>query len=139
MEIIYSLAEIENVSKELVLLVQDYTIIAFSGDLGAGKTTLINAICKELGIEERVTSPTYALIQEYEVENGKTVYHMDLYRIKNSQEAFDAGVEDCLLGGELCLVEWPERARIIFPDETVYISIETLSSDTRKLVVQLPQ
>lgn len=139
MEITFELDEIERVSKRIISIAAGYKIITFSGDLGAGKTTLINHICKELGVDETVSSPTYAIIQEYEYGNRNIIYHMDLYRIKNSQEAFDAGVEACLLSGALCLVEWPERAINIFPEGTVHITLDTLSPLSRKLVVQLPQ
>jgi ATPase, YjeE family len=138
MEIIYNLDEIENIAKKIVPLAHEYKIITFSGDLGAGKTTLINSICKQLGVEEIVNSPTYALIQEYEFGEGNIIYHMDLYRIKNEAEAADAGIEDCLLSGELCLVEWPQKVESIFPEQTVNVFLETLSPDKRKLVVKLP-
>lgn len=139
MEIIYNLNDIENVSKKFILLTRDYKIITISGELGAGKTTFINAVCKELGVEEMVTSPTYAIIQEYHFGIEKIIYHMDLYRIKSIEEAIESGVEDCLQSGELCIVEWPEKAILLFPEETVHASLQTLSINMRKLVVQLPQ
>ena len=129
---------LEKSPEEFISLIDQYKIIAFSGELGAGKTTLINAICKALGVEETVTSPTYAIIQEYHPTIG-IIYHMDLYRIKSIEEAIDAGIEDCLQSKDLCLVEWPEKAQLLFPPETVYASLQTISSDSRKLVVQLPQ
>jgi tRNA threonylcarbamoyladenosine biosynthesis protein TsaE len=106
--------------------------------LGAGKTTLINAICKELGVKERVTSPTYSIIQKYHF-NNHVIYHMDFYRIKSIEEAIDAGIEECLLTEDLCLVEWPDKAILLFPVETVYASLQMVSNNIRKLVVQLPQ
>lgn len=138
-EIIFSLNDIENVAKKFISLIGDYKVIAFSGDLGAGKTTFISAVCKELGAEETVTSPTYAIIQEYHFWGKKIIYHMDLYRIKSTEEAIEAGIEDSLQSGELCMVEWPEKAALLFPEETVYASLQTNSSGMRKLVVQLPQ
>lgn len=138
MEIIFDLDDIENAAKEFIDYSAMYKVFAFTGELGAGKTTFINAICKQLGIKETVTSPTYSIIQEYHFEK-KTIYHVDLYRIKNVEEAIEAGVEDCLLSGKLCMVEWPGRAILLFPGETVYASLQPISANTRKLIVQLPQ
>jgi tRNA threonylcarbamoyladenosine biosynthesis protein TsaE len=138
MEFVFDLSNIEDVAGKFIPLTDKHKIITFSGELGVGKTTLISAICKNLGVDESVTSPTYSIIQEYSSKHG-TIYHMDLYRIKSIEEAIDAGIEDCLLSKEICLVEWPEKARLLFPPETVDISLHTISADTRKLVVQLPQ
>lgn len=138
MEFIFDLNNIQNVAKNFISFIGKYKILAFSGELGAGKTTLINAICKELGVEEGVTSPTYSIIQEYHSKNI-IIYHMDLYRIKNIEEAIDAGIEDCFQSKDLCLVEWSEKAMLLFPAETVYVSLQTVSNNIRKLVVQLPQ
>ena len=139
MEITFDLDEIKEVSKNIISLINGYKIILFNGELGAGKTTLINAVCKELGVEEIVTSPTYAIIQEYHFEVKKTIFHMDLYRIKSNREAIDAGVEDCIMSNELCFIEWPEKAISLFPEERINIIIQTVSNSKRKLIVQLPQ
>ena len=139
MEIIYRLENIEGAAKEFISFTKNYKIITFSGELGAGKTTFINAVCKALGVREPVTSPTYALIQQYNKGNNTPLYHMDFYRIKNKEEAIDAGIEECLLTGELCMVEWPEKAFSLFPPETVSVSIQAMPDNFRKLVVQLPQ
>ncbi|MDQ2863061.1 MAG: tRNA (adenosine(37)-N6)-threonylcarbamoyltransferase complex ATPase subunit type 1 TsaE [Bacteroidota bacterium] len=138
MEIIYTLNEIEGVARKLISLIKSYKVFTFSGELGAGKTTLITAICRELGVQESVSSPTYSIIQEYELPGSSVIYHLDLYRIKNVQEAIDAGVEDCLLTGELCFVEWPEMASEIFPEEIVHVTLQAISSGKRKLVAQFP-
>jgi tRNA threonylcarbamoyladenosine biosynthesis protein TsaE len=137
MEFVFDLDDIQNIAKKFIPLIDKYKIIAFSGELGAGKTTLINAICKQLGVEESVTSPTYTIIQEYHAGNI-IIYHIDLYRIKSIEEAIDAGIEDCLQGEDLCLVEWPEKASLLFPENTVYASLQTVSNNIRKLIVQLP-
>lgn len=138
MEIIYALDEIEDVAGKLIALIKKYKVFTFSGELGAGKTTLITAICKTLGVLESVSSPTYSIIQEYELAGGSLIYHMDLYRIKNIKEAIDAGVEDCLLSNELCFVEWPEIAMDLFPEKKIHIILQTISSGKRKLLAQLP-
>ncbi len=142
MEIIFNLDDIEDAAKEFASFTIQYKVFAFTGELGAGKTTVINAICKQLGVREAVTSPTYAIIQEYYFEKKSIVYkmyHIDMYRIRDLEEAIEAGVEDCLLSGNLCMVEWPEKAIILFPPKTVYASLQTLSANRRKLIVQLPQ
>jgi len=138
MEIIYILDGIEHAAAELITLTKDYKVFTFSGELGAGKTTLIAKICQRLGVQEPVSSPTYSIIQEYELPDGSLIYHMDLYRIKNISEAVDVGIEDCLLSNELCFVEWPEIATSLFPAKTIHIKLQTISSFKRKLVAQLP-
>ena len=139
MEIVFELADIETIAKTFLKIGKDYKVFAFSGDLGAGKTTFINALCKELGVNEAVTSPTYSIIQEYTTNADKIIYHIDLYRVKNKEEAIEAGIEDCIYSDEICMVEWPEKAPSIFPEETVYTTFEILSERIRKLVVQLPR
>lgn len=134
MEIDFKLDEIEKTAKDFLQLNQGSKLFAFSGDLGAGKTTFINALCREMGVTETVTSPTYSIIQEYATKHNNVIYHIDLYRIKSDQEAMDAGIEDCLNSNEICLVEWPERVPEIFPSDTVFYNIETISSSKRKLI-----
>ncbi|MEO6905773.1 MAG: tRNA (adenosine(37)-N6)-threonylcarbamoyltransferase complex ATPase subunit type 1 TsaE [Ginsengibacter sp.] len=138
MELIFELNKIENAAKEFLKLINDNKVFAFSGELGAGKTTFISALCKESGVVETVTSPTYSIIQEYKTIANRIIYHIDLYRIKSNEEAMDAGIEDCLNSGEICMVEWPEKAPKIFPDETIFSIFEIVSSTKRKLVIQLP-
>ncbi len=91
-----------------------------------------------LGVTETVTSPTYSIIQEYKNSDNTTIFHIDLYRIKSKEEAMDAGVEDCLLSDDICMVEWPEKAPGIFPGDTIYSDIEILSESKRKLIIKLP-
>ena len=134
MEIVFELDEIEKTAKYFLQLNQKSKLFAFSGDLGAGKTTFINALCREMRVTETVTSPTYSIIQEYATEIGEVIYHIDLYRVKDEQEAMDAGIEDCLNSDEICMVEWPERAPEIFPSETIFTRIETISANKRKLM-----
>ena len=138
MEIIYNLAEIEKVSKFFNTIIEDYKIITFGGELGSGKTTLINEICRNLGVTDTVTSPTYSIIQEYQSGSGLKIYHLDLYRINSPREGIDAGVEECLMSGEICLIEWPENAGFLLPKQTVSILFKTISANRRKLVVELP-
>jgi tRNA threonylcarbamoyladenosine biosynthesis protein TsaE len=139
MEIVFELNDIARAAKTFLEFVKDHKVFAFSGDLGAGKTTFINALCKALGVAESVTSPTYSIIQEYTSSNGSIIYHIDLYRIKNKEEAVEAGIEDCIYSNETCMVEWPEKAPSIFSDQTVFASFEILSEQKRKLIVELPR
>ncbi len=138
-EIIWRLDRIESIARKFVELTQDYSIFTFSGELGAGKTTLISAICKELGVMDVVSSPTFAIIQEYTTTSGKNIVHMDLYRIKDEEEAIHSGLEDSLLSGDICMVEWPENAPGIFPERTVKSRIEITGKEERKLILQIPE
>lgn len=138
LEIYFDYSEIDKAAKKFLEAADSEKIFAFSGDLGAGKTSFITALCKELDVRETVTSPTYSIIQEYKTEKNQTIFHIDLYRIKSKQEAMDAGVEDCLLSNELCMVEWPERAPEIFPEATVFSQMIILSDTKRKLIIKLP-
>ena len=138
MELLYDLSDIGNAAKEFVEYCSAFRVFAFTGEMGAGKTTLIKAICRHLGVKEPVTSPTYAIIQEYYYKKNN-LFHIDLYRLKSAEEAIEAGVEDCLLSDSLCMVEWPERAMLLFPPETVYTNLHIVSATSRKLIVQLPQ
>ena len=107
-------------------------VIAFHGSMGAGKTTFIHALCTIKGVTDTVGSPTFSIINEYKYPGGK-IFHIDLYRLKDEEEALRAGVEDVLYSGELCLVEWPDRAPGIFPPDTVEVKIEALDPFTRKI------
>jgi tRNA threonylcarbamoyladenosine biosynthesis protein TsaE len=138
MEIFFDLKSIEHTASEFLKSLNRFKVFAFSGELGAGKTTLISALCKELRVAETVTSPTYSIIQEYKTIDGNIIYHIDLYRIKSSYEAMEAGIEDCLNSNEMCFVEWPEKATDIFPDNTVFSTFEIISDTERKLIIQLP-
>ena len=138
MEIEFSLQDIESTSDDFLQICKGYKVFAFSGDLGAGKTTFINSLCKNLGVEEAITSPTYSIIQEYHSVDNNIIYHIDLYRIKSKAEALEAGIEDCLNSSEICMVEWPEIAPGIFPDNTIFTSILILSANRRKLIITLP-
>ena len=102
--------------------------------MGAGKTTFIQALCKAKKVEDLVGSPTFSLINEYRFPEG-IIYHLDLYRLKDEEEAIRAGIEDCLYSGEICLVEWPERAPGIFPPDTLHLLIEELDEMKRKIKV----
>ncbi len=133
MDAIFTLDQIRQVAKALWKEGQSKTIWAFHAEMGTGKTTFIHALCAELGVETGVSSPTYAIVNEYRSGKGKTIYHMDWYRLKNEEEAVNAGVEDNLLSGDLCLVEWPENAAGLLPDNSFHVYLESLDEHTRRL------
>ncbi|HET6254221.1 MAG TPA: tRNA (adenosine(37)-N6)-threonylcarbamoyltransferase complex ATPase subunit type 1 TsaE [Puia sp.] len=109
-------------------------VFAFHGDIGAGKTTFIHALCTARGVLDTVGSPTFSIINEYKYPGGK-IFHLDLYRLKDEEEALRAGVEDVLYSGELCLVEWPDRAPGIFPPGTIGLHIRAIDRDFREIIV----
>ncbi|HTH31487.1 MAG TPA: tRNA (adenosine(37)-N6)-threonylcarbamoyltransferase complex ATPase subunit type 1 TsaE [Lacibacter sp.] len=129
---------IHSVAKEILQQLKQYKVWAFDAAMGSGKTTFIHALCDELGVNDAVGSPTFSIINEYQSKDGNIIYHLDLYRIKDDEEAIQAGVEDVLYSGELCLVEWPNKAADLFPDDTVYLSIEIIDTNTRRITIKVP-
>ena len=107
------------------------SIVAFWGEMGAGKTTLIRALCDRLGVTDTVTSPTFALVNEYHTETGEPIYHFDFYRINRIEEVFDFGYEEYFYSGDLCLVEWPEKIEPLLPEHTMNVRI-TVDSETAR-------
>jgi tRNA threonylcarbamoyladenosine biosynthesis protein TsaE len=128
---INSLSEISNAAKQFVAAMGDNTIFAFYGHMGAGKTTFIKAICEELGVKDVITSPTFAIVNEYTDGQGEPVYHFDFYRIKKQEEVYDIGFEDYVESGSVCLMEWPELIEDILPADTVKVSITEQPDGTR--------
>ena len=108
---------------------------AFHANMGAGKTTLIHAVCDLLQVEDAVGSPTFAIINEYKSATAGVVFHMDWYRIKDETEAIQAGCEDCIESGNYCFIEWPEKFPALLPTATLHISIEMVTDNERKLVI----
>lgn len=137
MEVNFSLDKILDTAVNLLAKAGNYKVFAFHGDMGAGKTTFIHALCEAMHVADVVTSPTFSIINQYKTNAGQTVYHMDLYRVKDENEAINAGVEDCLYSGNTCLVEWPEKAAGIFPDDTLHIYIGSIDDNARKLKYNL--
>lgn len=134
MERIFTLSDLKSLAEEFWLAYPDKKIFSFSGQLGAGKTTFVHALCAVKKVQDTVSSPTFAIINEYGYSGG-TIFHIDLYRIKDEDEAIRAGVEDCLYSGDICLVEWPERAPGIFPPGSLHSRIETIDKTHRKIQV----
>lgn len=137
MDVIFGLEEIHSAAEKFWEAARGKTVFAFYGQMGAGKTTFIHALCDVKKVQDKVGSPTFSIINEYRTAAGETIYHMDLYRLNNEQEAINAGVEECLFSGHSCLVEWPEKALGILPDHTVHCRIEIAANNKRKLKINL--
>lgn len=132
--IIHSIEDIKRAASEFVALIGNRRIFAFYGHMGAGKTTFIKAICEELGVKDAVSSPTFAIVNEYASTMG-SIYHFDFYRIKRSSEVLDLGFEDYAYSGNLCLMEWPELIDEFLPEETVDVHIEEIEGGKRRVTV----
>ncbi len=132
--IIHSLEDIKRAASEFVALIGERRIFAFYGNMGAGKTTFIKAICEELGVTDAVSSPTFAIVNEYDSNMG-SIYHFDFYRIKRSTEVLDLGFEDYAYSGNLCLMEWPELIEEFLPEETIEVRIEEIEDGKRRVLV----
>ncbi len=120
---IESLDSIRETAAEFIAAMGKDTVFAFNGEMGAGKTTFIKAVCEELGVSETVNSPTFAIVNEYESGNGDPIYHFDCYRLKNLQEARDMGTEEYLYSGHLCFIEWAENIAELLPENAVQVNI----------------
>ena len=131
---INSLDELDVVAQAVLDSLNGRSVVAFDAPMGAGKTTLISRIAHLLGAEDDVTSPTFAIVNQYEGE--RTIYHFDMYRIERVEEALDFGSEEYLSSGELCLVEWPEKIEPLLPEDTMVVKIEILSDSARRFVIR---
>jgi tRNA threonylcarbamoyladenosine biosynthesis protein TsaE len=129
--IVNSLDELPVVAKQLIKSFDGQKVIAFYGEMGAGKTTLIKAICEELGVEDNITSPTFSIVNEYKSPKGK-IYHFDFYRLKSEDEAYDMGYEDYFYSKAYCLIEWPEKIAGLMPLEYEKV---TITKDGEKRVI----
>jgi tRNA threonylcarbamoyladenosine biosynthesis protein TsaE len=121
--------------------VKDAKVFAFHGEMGAGKTTIISMLCHSLGTADVTASPTFSIINEYTYQESgemKKIFHIDLYRLKDEEEVIQAGVEDCVYSGSICMVEWPEKAPDLFDENTVHIFIEPVSENERSVEIRFP-
>lgn len=130
-EVIKKKEELKKVAKVLLTQFPDQRIFAFYGKMGAGKTTFIQAFCRQLGSTDNITSPSFALINEYKTPSSHSIFHFDFYRIKKMEEAYDLGYEDYFYSGEYCLIEWPEKIEPLLPDQYVRIDIMTAEDEER--------
>ena len=137
MELTFSLDEINIVAKKILATYPSVRCFAFYADMGSGKTTLIRALCDELGVKDHVSSPTFSIINEYEIDRTKQkIHHMDWYRLKNVQDAIEAGVQDMLDDNtNYCFIEWPEIAPELIDKRVLRISIQSTSPTTRHLLI----
>jgi tRNA threonylcarbamoyladenosine biosynthesis protein TsaE len=133
MEITYKEEDILQAASQFVAAMGDSTVFAFHGKMGAGKTTFIKALCQALGVEDTVTSPTFAIVNEYRTLAGSPVFHFDFYRIKKVSEAYDMGCEEYFYSGHPCFIEWPELVEEVLPEDTVTVTVEALPDGQRRL------
>ena len=133
----FTLEEMEKTAARFLETFKYYRVFAFHGEMGAGKTTFIQALCRVSGVKDTMGSPSFSIINEYKKEDEK-IFHIDLYRLKDEEEALRAGVEDCMYSGNTSYVEWPERAPGLFPPGTVHVYLEAVDDVTRKIHAEEP-
>ncbi len=129
---IQSPEQVREAAKTFINSIEENTVFAFYGKMGVGKTTFIKAICEELGVSDPITSPTFAIVNEYRSDvTGELIYHFDFYRIKKLEEVYDMGYEDYFYSGALCFIEWPERVEELLPGHTVKVTMEEKEDGSR--------
>lgn len=133
---IFTLQEIDTIAREIINTPHLKKVICFYADMGVGKTTLIKAITKTLGVTDNSNSPTFSLVNEYETKQGDILYHFDLYRLKNEEEAYDIGIDDYFYSDNWCFIEWPEKTPNLIPINHTSISLTLLPDGKRKIVVK---
>lgn len=131
---ISSLESIREAAHEFIQHIGEHRVFAFYGEMGAGKTTFIKAICEELGVEDVITSPTFAIVNEYSLADGDCIYHFDFYRIKKLEEVYDMGFEDYFYSGALCFIEWPELIEEVLPEDAVKVNITENADGSRTII-----
>lgn len=133
---IKGLDELDAAASKVMAAIGARTVVAFQGDMGAGKTTLINAISRLLGaVDDATSSPSFSIVNEYVGADGRTIYHFDLYRLNDIEEAYDMGIEDYLDSGNLCLIEWPDIALSLLPDDMATVAIREMDDGSRQVTV----
>jgi tRNA threonylcarbamoyladenosine biosynthesis protein TsaE len=134
MNITFSLDEINQVAQQ-VLHAQPHKVILFNGEMGVGKTTFIKALAQQLGVKDATSSPTFSLVNEYQITDNQFLYHFDVYRLKSESEALDMGIDEYLYSGNWCCIEWAEKIPNLIPMEHSVIEIKTLSDGRRELTL----
>ena len=133
---IEKLDNIREAAKQFIANIGDSTVFAFYGNMGAGKTTFVKAVCEELGVDDVITSPTFSIVNEYRSEQtGELIYHFDFYRVKKIEEVYGMGFEDYFYSGALCFIEWPELCEEVLPDDTVKVSINEEPDGSRTITL----
>ena len=130
---IKDLGHIREAARQFIDAMGDQHVFAFYGHMGAGKTTFIKAICEEMGVDDVVTSPTFAIVNEYTAADGTPIYHFDFYRIKKLEEVYDMGYEDYFYSGALCFIEWPELIEEVLPEDAVKVTITEQADGSRTI------
>ncbi|NGM62358.1 tRNA (adenosine(37)-N6)-threonylcarbamoyltransferase complex ATPase subunit type 1 TsaE [Sphingobacterium sp. SGG-5] len=130
-----SLSDLPDVAQEIISTFPEERIFLFYGNMGAGKTTLIHALCVTLGVQEQTSSPTFSIVNEYSAEKG-TLYHFDFYRLKNESEAYDLGYEEYFYSGNYCFVEWPEKIANLLPEQYLKIAVEATENQQRTITIE---
>lgn len=135
---IHSEKDIDRVAKEIIPLLQEYKVVAFYGNMGVGKTTFIKGVCKVLGVEDAVTSPSFAIVNEYQGYDNQQIFHFDFYRLKDVSEVFDMGYEDYFFSDHLCLIEWPGKIDSVLPDGRLDAYLSENEDGSRQLKLKTP-
>ena len=134
---IQSLDQIHEAARQFIAEMGDQCFVALYGKMGAGKTTFIKAVCEELGVSDVITSPTFAIVNEYRSDTaGELIYHFDFYRIKKLEEVYDMGYEDYFYSGALCFIEWPELVEELLPGNTIKVTIEEVENGEREVTLE---
>lgn len=135
MQFTFTIDTLQQVAEQVWQAGKSFKVWAFYGEMGTGKTTFIHKLSETLGVTASISSPTYAIINEYESPVAGIIYHMDWYRIKSEQEAIEAGIEDCLYSNNYCFVEWPQKAESLLPDNIFKITISLVDTNTRSISI----
>ena len=133
---ITSLKDLDQAAESFLDAMGEAKVVAFSGEMGAGKTTFIQALCRKLGVAVEVNSPTFSLVNQYFTSQGRSVFHFDLYRIEDPAELFDMGYEEYFFSGDICFIEWPEKASHLIPEEALWVKIVVGENEARFLEFQ---
>lgn len=128
---INDISELEAAAQQFIKHIDNHKVFALYGEMGVGKTTFVKAVCQAMGVEENITSPTFAIVNEYKSGSGEPIFHFDFYRIENLEEAYDFGYEDYFYSGNICLIEWPELIEPLLPEDCVKIRITEHDNGSR--------
>lgn len=134
--VVKSIEALPVVAREVIPLLDEYPVVAIYGPMGVGKTTFIKALCREMGVDETVNSPSFAIINEYLSRDGKRIFHFDFYRLINEEELLDLGYEDYFYSGEVCLLEWPEKIENYLPESYLELQLQELPDGSREIIAR---